>query len=41
MNKNKFAIAPGLEIKLLNTFHSLLLPLLNRYFDDLIQQIKS
>lgn len=41
MNKNKFAIAPGLEIKLLNTFHSLLFPILNRYFDYLIQHIKS
>jgi 3-dehydrosphinganine reductase len=41
INKNKFAIAPGLEIKFLNTFHSLLFPLLNRYFDCLIEHIKS
>ncbi len=40
INKNKFAIAPGLEMKFLNYFHSLLFPLLNRYFDRLIQSIK-
>jgi 3-dehydrosphinganine reductase len=31
-----FAIAPGLEIKLLNRLHSLIFPLLSRYFDRLI-----
>ncbi|HEY9867284.1 MAG TPA: SDR family oxidoreductase [Candidatus Obscuribacterales bacterium] len=40
INQNKFAIAPGLEMKLLNTFHSLLFPLLSRYFDSLIKRIQ-
>lgn len=40
MKKNQFAITPGLEMKLLNFFHSLFLPILNCYFDHLIQRIK-
>jgi 3-dehydrosphinganine reductase len=40
IKNNHFAIAPGLEMKLLNYFHSLLFPLLNRYFDRLIQKAK-
>ncbi|MBE9146508.1 SDR family oxidoreductase [Planktothrix mougeotii] len=40
IKNNDFAIAPGLEMKLLNSLHSLLFPLLNRYFDHLIQKIK-
>lgn len=33
MKKGKFAIAPGVELSLLNRLHSLLLPVLNQYFD--------
>jgi 3-dehydrosphinganine reductase len=36
INQRTFAIAPGLEIKALNKFHSLLLPILNWYFDRLV-----
>ncbi|VXD13760.1 Ribitol type dehydrogenase protein [Planktothrix serta PCC 8927] len=41
IKNNQFAITPGLEIKLLNIFHSLLLSLINRYFDHVIQNFKS
>ncbi len=41
IQNSQFAIAPGLEMKLLNVFHSLLLPLLNHYFDRLIKNFKS
>lgn len=35
--KPKFAIAPGLEMTILNRFHSILTPLLNKYFDRLVK----
>jgi 3-dehydrosphinganine reductase len=41
INKRTFAIAPGLEIKALNRFHSLLLPILNCYFDRLVVKAKN
>jgi 3-dehydrosphinganine reductase len=34
--KNKFAIAPGVELKVLNRGYSLLSPLLNWYFDKIV-----
>ena len=36
--KNKFAIAPGLELSLLNRLRSLLFPGLNWYFDRVVQK---
>jgi len=36
--QNKFAIAPGTELTILNRFHSLLSPLLNKYFDAIINK---
>ena len=38
IEKNKTAIAPGLEIKIIYRFHSLLMPLLNRYFDSIVKK---
>ncbi len=38
---NKFAIAPGLEMTLLDRLHSLLRPLLNWYFDQIVQKYSS
>jgi 3-dehydrosphinganine reductase len=35
---NKFAIAPGGELKILNRWHSLLSPLLNWYFDKIVDK---
>lgn len=40
MDKKQLAIAPGLELTILNRWHSLLLPLLNRYFDRIVSQTK-
>ena len=40
IKKQQFAITPGMEITALNRFHSLLLPLLNRYFDRLVTKVK-
>lgn len=37
--KNKFAIAPGRELKILNRYHSLLSPALNWYFDKIVEQV--
>jgi 3-dehydrosphinganine reductase len=37
--KNKFVIAPGIELKILNRCHSLLSPLLNWYFDKIVEQV--
>ncbi len=37
---NKFAITPGLEMTLLDRLHSLLRPLLNWYFDGIVQKVK-
>jgi 3-dehydrosphinganine reductase len=39
INRSQFAIAPGLELKILNRFHSLITPLLNWYFDYLVERI--
>jgi len=38
MEKGKFEIAPGLEISILTRLHSLISPLLNRYFDRIISR---
>lgn len=38
VEQKKFAIAPGAELTILNRFHSLLAPLLNWYFDRIINQ---
>lgn len=40
IEKQKFAIAPGLEMKILNRFHSVLFPILNQYFDQIVKKIK-
>jgi 3-dehydrosphinganine reductase len=37
--KNKFAIAPGMELKILNRFYSLLSPVLNWYFDKIVEGV--
>lgn len=39
INHHQFAIAPGLEITILNRFHSLITPLLNWYFDRIVEQV--
>lgn len=36
MEKGKFAIAPGIELSIINRLHSLILPILNRYFDRIV-----
>jgi 3-dehydrosphinganine reductase len=36
--KNQFAIAPSIELKILNRWHSLLSPLLNWYFDRIVDR---
>jgi 3-dehydrosphinganine reductase len=41
VNKGNFAIAPGVELTILNRFHSLLLPGLNWYFEQIIKKINS
>ena len=38
INKQQFAIAPGLELTVLNRLHSLVAPILNRYFDQIINK---
>ncbi|MEM6611425.1 MAG: SDR family oxidoreductase [Cyanobacteria bacterium P01_C01_bin.72] len=40
MGKKQLAITPGLELTILNRWHSLLLPLLNRYFDRIVSQTR-
>lgn len=40
IEKKQLAIAPGLELKILNRWHSLLSPLLNWYFDRIVSQTK-
>ena len=40
IKKQTFAITPGLEITVLNRFHSILFPLLNKYFDRLVVKIR-
>ncbi len=39
LEKGNFAIAPGMELTILNRFHSLLTPILNWYFDGIIRKI--
>ena len=36
IKNNQFAITPGLEMTILNRFHSIIAPLLNKYFDRLV-----
>ena len=36
VTRNKFAIAPGMELTILHRWHSLINPILHRYFDRLI-----
>ncbi|MEO1210847.1 MAG: SDR family oxidoreductase [Cyanobacteria bacterium J06638_20] len=38
--QNRFAITPGTEMRVLNRFHSVLAPALNRYFDQLVAKVK-
>ena len=38
IEKNQFAIAPGLELTILNRFHSLLAPAIDWYFDSIINK---
>ncbi|MDJ0745196.1 MAG: SDR family oxidoreductase [Xenococcaceae cyanobacterium MO_167.B27] len=38
---NKFAIAPGLEMTILDRLHSVLRPLLNWYFDQIVQKFNN
>ncbi|MGC9528350.1 MAG: SDR family oxidoreductase [Limnospira sp.] len=40
IEKRQFAIAPGLEMTLLNRFHSLLAPGLNWYFDRIVAKMR-
>lgn len=40
IEQNKFAIAPGLELTLLNRLHSLLAPILNWYFDGIVRKVR-
>ena len=40
IEQQKFAIAPGLEMTLLQRFHSLLSPTLNWYFDRIVRKIR-
>ena len=39
VEQNKFAIAPGMELTILNKLHSLLAPVLNWHFDRLVENI--
>ena len=40
IERKTFAIAPGVELSILNKFHSLIAPGLNYYFDRLVSKIK-
>ncbi len=40
IDRQPMAIAPGLEMNLINRFHSLLLPILNWYFDLIVNKVK-
>ena len=40
IKKNKFAITPGIEMRLLSRLHSLLAPGLNWYFDEIVTQTR-
>jgi 3-dehydrosphinganine reductase len=39
IKRKEFAIAPGLEMKLLQVWHSLLAPILNLYFDQIVKKV--
>ena len=39
VEQNKFAIAPGMELTILNKLHSLLAPVLNWHFDRLVKNV--
>jgi 3-dehydrosphinganine reductase len=41
IEKNKFAIAPGLEMTILNRLHSAIAPLLNWYFDRIVAKVNN
>ncbi|MCU0568254.1 MAG: SDR family oxidoreductase [Oculatellaceae cyanobacterium Prado106] len=41
IQKNQFAIAPGSEMQILNRFHSLLNPVLHKYFDSLVTKVRN
>lgn len=41
VEQNKSAIAPGVELTILNRFHSLLNPILSWYFDRLVKKINN
>ncbi len=38
VQQNQFEISPGIEIKILTRLHSLIGPLLNRYFDSIVEK---
>ena len=40
IQKHQFAIAPGWEMTILNRFHSVIAPLLNKYFDRIVKKQK-
>jgi 3-dehydrosphinganine reductase len=40
IKRKTFAITPGLEMKLLQVWHSLLAPILNWYFDGIVKKIR-
>lgn len=39
--REQFAVTPGIELTILNRFHSLLAPLLNWYFDRIVKKINN
>jgi len=39
--QGRFTIAPGIELTVLNRFHSLIAPLLNWYFDRIVKQVNN
>ena len=41
VEKGQFAVTPGVELTVLNRWHSLLFPLLNWYFDRIVRQTNS
>lgn len=40
IQNRQFAITPGTEMQILHRFHSVLAPLLNRYFDGIVTQVQ-
>ena len=40
IKRKKFAITPGIEMKLLHTWHSCLAPILNWYFDGIVNKVR-